>query len=66
MVDNPIHRYSVGGRSNLVPNADGSVGPRVFCLVARGYRRLGGHAFAHPLRTATVRLPRRLQLRHGV
>jgi len=25
MVDNPIHRYSVGGRSGLVPNADGSV-----------------------------------------
>ena len=25
MVDNPIHRYSVGGRSDLVPNADGSI-----------------------------------------
>jgi len=25
MVDNPIHRYSVGGRSGLVPNADGSI-----------------------------------------
>ncbi len=25
MVENPIHRYSVGGRSGLVPNADGSV-----------------------------------------
>lgn len=25
MVDNPIHRYSVGGRSGLMPNADGSV-----------------------------------------
>ncbi|MHB8420483.1 MAG: DUF1214 domain-containing protein [Myxococcales bacterium] len=25
MVDNPIHRYSAGGRSGLVPNADGSV-----------------------------------------
>jgi hypothetical protein len=25
MVDNPVHRYSVGGRSGLVPNADGSI-----------------------------------------
>lgn len=25
MVDNPIHRYSVGGRSGLAPNADGSI-----------------------------------------
>lgn len=25
MVDNPIHRYSVGDRSGLVPNADGSI-----------------------------------------
>lgn len=25
MVENPIHRYSVGGRSGLVPNADGSI-----------------------------------------
>jgi hypothetical protein len=25
MVDNPIHRYSVGGTSGLVPNADGSI-----------------------------------------
>ncbi len=25
MVDNPIHRYSVGGRSGLVSNADGSL-----------------------------------------
>ena len=25
MVDNPIHRYSLGGRSGLVPNADGSI-----------------------------------------
>lgn len=25
MVDNPIHRYSVGGRSGLVPNGDGSI-----------------------------------------
>jgi hypothetical protein len=25
MVDNPIHRYSVGGMSGLVPNADGSI-----------------------------------------
>jgi hypothetical protein len=25
MVENPIHRYSVGGRSGLVPNADGSL-----------------------------------------
>jgi hypothetical protein len=25
MVDNPIHRYSVGGKSGLVPNADGSI-----------------------------------------
>ena len=25
MVRNPINRYSIGGRSNLVPNADGSV-----------------------------------------
>ncbi len=24
MVENPIHRYSLGGRSGLVPNADGS------------------------------------------
>jgi hypothetical protein len=25
MIDNPIHRYSLGGRSGLVPNADGSI-----------------------------------------
>jgi hypothetical protein len=25
MVENPIHRYSVGGRSGLVPKADGSI-----------------------------------------
>jgi hypothetical protein len=25
MVENPIHRYSVGDRSGLVPNADGSI-----------------------------------------
>jgi hypothetical protein len=25
MVDNPMHRYSVGGKSGLVPNADGSI-----------------------------------------
>jgi hypothetical protein len=25
MADNPIHRYSVGGKSGLVPNADGSI-----------------------------------------
>ena len=25
MVDNPIHRYSVGGTSGLVPNTDGSI-----------------------------------------
>jgi hypothetical protein len=25
MVDNPIHRYSLGDRSGLVPNADGSI-----------------------------------------
>jgi len=25
MVDNPIHRYSVGGRSGLAPNADGAI-----------------------------------------
>jgi hypothetical protein len=25
MVDNPIDRYSVGDRSGLVPNADGSI-----------------------------------------
>jgi hypothetical protein len=25
MIDNPIHRYSVGDRSGLVPNADGSI-----------------------------------------
>lgn len=25
MVDNPIHRYSLGGTSGLVPNADGSI-----------------------------------------
>jgi hypothetical protein len=25
MMDNPIHRYSVGGRSGLAPNADGSI-----------------------------------------
>jgi hypothetical protein len=25
MVENPMHRYSVGGRSGLVPNADGSI-----------------------------------------
>jgi hypothetical protein len=25
MVDNPMHRYSVGSKSGLVPNADGSI-----------------------------------------
>lgn len=25
MTDNPIHRYSVGGRPGLLPNADGSI-----------------------------------------
>jgi hypothetical protein len=25
VVDNPMHRYSVGGKSGLVPNADGSI-----------------------------------------
>jgi hypothetical protein len=25
MVDNPLHRYSLGDRSGLVPNADGSI-----------------------------------------
>jgi hypothetical protein len=25
MVDNPLHRYSIGGRSGLAPNADGSI-----------------------------------------
>jgi len=37
MVDNPIHRYSLGDRSGLAPNADGSIDIYIQNTAAAGH-----------------------------
>jgi hypothetical protein len=39
MVDNPIHRYSLGGKSDLAPNADGSVDIYIQTKAPAGHER---------------------------